>query len=142
MRHRGGEALVCLLGRPPSQRERDPELTEGIRTIAPESSSRERGRESLEVALETVRELGLRKVVDDAAAELESLAREYRMEVEQLAEGSFGRRELGEPPRAALLRSLAAPDLLDLIPAEGEDQLAEVLGDVARKWHRQVVVQA
>ena len=49
---------------------------------------------------------------------------------------------LGEFPVAALLRALTAPDPLNLVPLEREDQIVEVLGDIARKGHREVKVQA
>ena len=48
---------------------------------------------------------------------------------------------LGELAVAALLRAFAAPDLLDLVAAEREDQLAGVLQHVPRERHRQVEVQ-
>ena len=49
---------------------------------------------------------------------------------------------LGELAVAALLRPLAAPDLLDLVAAERELQLAGVLQHVARERHGEVEVQA
>ncbi len=48
---------------------------------------------------------------------------------------------LGELAGAALLRTLTAPDLLDLVAAERKRKVAGVLDDVAGERDRQVEVQ-
>jgi len=49
---------------------------------------------------------------------------------------------LGELAEPALLRSFPSPDLLDLIPAEGELQVAGVCQDVPGEGHGQVEVES
>src|SRR5699024_12878582 len=48
---------------------------------------------------------------------------------------------LGEFTVAPLLRSLTAPDLLDLVPLEREGQPSGVLQNVPREWPGQVEMQ-
>ena len=67
------------------------------------------------------------------------LGLEVRGELADVDDVDVGLGELAEPP---LLRPLAAPDLLDLVAAEREGELAGVLEHVAGEGHGEVEVQA
>src|SRR5690606_22975029 len=67
------------------------------------------------------------------------LGLEVRGELTEVDDVDVG---LGELPEPALLGTLAAPDLLDMIAPEREGQPAGVLEDVARERHGEVEVES
>ena len=84
-------------------------------------------------------ELPHRQAAERLGDDERHLGLEVRRELADVDDVDVGLGELAEAP---LLRPLAAPDLLDLVAAEREGELAGVLEHVAGERHGEVEVQA
>ena len=84
-------------------------------------------------------ELPHRQAAERLGDDERHLGLEVRGELADVDDVDVGLGELAEAP---LLRPLAAPDLLDLVAAEREGELAGVLEHVAGEGHGEVEVQA